>query len=159
MVALISACTASTDKKVVDMRPIVMMCDAYTPSFHAFFSEGEAIQNDVQLRNTKMHLETPSPCESWLRGDSLVRNPSIKICIVGHVDPIGREANNDDLSRRRAEDIAELAISAGIPRESVIVAWWGSRHPLIVPSDKPDPRNRRVEVHRCDSSFQAGQRR
>lgn len=65
--------------------------------------------------------------------------------IAGHTDSLGSNASNLELSRRRAETVAELLVSQGIDRSRLEVAGYGEARP-ISGRRASDPANRRVEA-------------
>jgi len=63
--------------------------------------------------------------------------------IEGHTDASGSAAINRDLSRRRAQSVADYLVSSGIPAGRLEVVGYGSSQPLPgVPAVSPE--NRRV---------------
>ena len=67
--------------------------------------------------------------------------------IIGHADRVGSLADNDVLSRKRAEAVREALVAAGVKEELIAVAGRGERDPLVPTADDvPEPRNRRVEI-------------
>ena len=70
-----------------------------------------------------------------------------EVVVIGHTDRLGPTDYNDRLSRQRANMIAGRLVASGVPAEAIEVAARGERDPLIpTPDDKPEPRNRRVEI-------------
>ncbi len=74
------------------------------------------------------------------------------LTVVGHTDAVGDEAYNDDLSRRRAQAVADVLVPQ-LPAFSLSVEGRGEREPVAPNqnddgSDNPDGRaaNRRVEI-------------
>jgi outer membrane protein OmpA-like peptidoglycan-associated protein len=76
-----------------------------------------------------------------------------KVVLEGHADAIGTDAYNLDLSRRRAESVAQELIARGVRRDRLAVEGYGKRRP-VAPNTGPDGRdnpagralNRRVEA-------------
>jgi outer membrane protein OmpA-like peptidoglycan-associated protein len=67
--------------------------------------------------------------------------------VIGHTDRLGATDYNDRLSRQRASVIAARLMAAGVPADAIEVAARGEREPLIpTRDDRPEPRNRRVEI-------------
>ena len=65
--------------------------------------------------------------------------------IEGHTDSIGSASSNRDLSRRRAQSVADYLVAQGVDRNRLEVLGVGSTSPLPgLPSSDPD--NRRVEA-------------
>src|SRR5215472_16316818 len=51
--------------------------------------------------------------------------PQAQVCVAGYADPRGSEAYNDELSLRRATNVAAVLVSAGIPRERIVIEAHG----------------------------------
>lgn len=68
--------------------------------------------------------------------------------VYGHADSVGADAYNQDLSERRAMNIASVLISGGVIRQRVITQGYGESRPIASnASDDGRARNRRVEVY------------
>jgi len=77
----------------------------------------------------------------------LRRDSSVRLRVEGHADVRGGDAYNDDLARRRAENVARAVVELGGAPDRVEVASFGSRRPLRPGSTPADlARNRRVEL-------------
>jgi outer membrane protein OmpA-like peptidoglycan-associated protein len=51
--------------------------------------------------------------------------PQTQVCVAGYADPRGSEAYNDELSLRRASNVAAVLMSAGVPRERIVIEAHG----------------------------------
>ena len=72
---------------------------------------------------------------------------SVEIDVVGHTDRVGAEADNDRLSRARAETVRARLLESGVAPERVRALWRGERAPKVrTPDNVRESRNRRVEV-------------
>jgi outer membrane protein OmpA-like peptidoglycan-associated protein len=75
------------------------------------------------------------------------------VVLEGHADSIGTDAYNDDLSRRRAEAVAQELVARGVRRDRLGIESFGKRRP-VAPNTLSDGRdnppgralNRRVEA-------------
>jgi outer membrane protein OmpA-like peptidoglycan-associated protein len=68
--------------------------------------------------------------------------------VYGHADSVGPDAYNQDLSERRAMNVASVLISGGVIRQRVITQGYGESRPIASNStDDGRARNRRVEVY------------
>jgi outer membrane protein OmpA-like peptidoglycan-associated protein len=69
------------------------------------------------------------------------------ILVEGHTDDTGAESYNMDLSRRRAETVADFLASQGISRSRLMTEAFGESQPKY-PNDSEENRsqNRRVEL-------------
>jgi len=83
--------------------------------------------------------------------DYLKQNPQRKVEISGHADSLGRADYNLLLSKRRVDSVAAWLVRAGVRREQILPAYYGSTRPTE-PNDpvKGSPGNRRVEFRVMD---------
>lgn len=78
----------------------------------------------------------------------LRRNPDEVFLIGGHTDAVGSDEDNLSLSDRRAESVARvLTDEYGIPAENLVTQGYGEQQ-LLVQTEGPERRNRRVEFQR-----------
>lgn len=76
-----------------------------------------------------------------------------RVVLEGHTDAIGTEVYNLDLSRRRAEGVAQELVARGVRRDRLGVEGYGKQRP-VAPNTMPDGRdnaagralNRRVDA-------------
>jgi peptidoglycan-associated lipoprotein len=52
--------------------------------------------------------------------------PQAQVSVAGFADPRGAQAYNDELSLRRAQNVAAVLASAGVPRERIRIEAHGS---------------------------------
>ena len=78
---------------------------------------------------------------------SLSKFGDSKLLLVGHTDNKGTETYNADLSRRRANAVANYLMSRGVPSARIATSGRGETEP-VAPNDTDANRqkNRRVEV-------------
>lgn len=83
----------------------------------------------------------------WLI-DEVLNTPGVsQIIIEGHADSTGSQTYNDRLSKKRAEAVESLFLSAGIPKALIEVQVYGEDRPQVpLPDGTPDALNRRVVV-------------
>ncbi len=73
---------------------------------------------------------------------------SPEITAIGHTDTVGKDTDNDILSRERATTMRNLLVTYGVSGEHFAVAGRGERELLVQTADGVDePRNRRVEIN------------
>lgn len=78
-----------------------------------------------------------------LRGLDMARR---EIVFMGHTDAVGSAEYNRDLSRRRAQSVADFVrVQAGLPQSSIKVAGMGFQY-LKMPHDPENGANRRVQL-------------
>jgi len=78
----------------------------------------------------------------------IAERPAVEVMVIGHTDRVGTPAENDPLSRQRAEVIRDQLVAEGVPLEKLEVAGRGERELLVPTADEVDePRNRRVEIN------------
>lgn len=91
---------------------------------------------------------------------AMSRHPEARVSVVGHTDsqPITRSAkkwsDNEQLSKARAEAVAQVIASEGAARDRLAVLGKGSADPLVMPEKSSGDRakNRRVEIEFAFSS-------
>ncbi|HEV8406348.1 MAG TPA: OmpA family protein [Sphingomicrobium sp.] len=104
-------------------------------SFTLYFLEG----------TTEMTSES-IPVLDELRAE-IARRPGAEIQVTGHTDTVGRDADNDALSQKRAEEILNLLVSKGFDRKIMSAVGRGERELKVQTGDNAaNPINRRVEV-------------
>lgn len=76
------------------------------------------------------------------------RNVSyVRINVNGYTDNSGTPADNQVLSVRRAQAVADQLVEDGIPRGAIVVTGFGETRPLVPHSSGVrDPQNDRVEL-------------
>lgn len=74
----------------------------------------------------------------------LLTHPRYVVHVNGHADERGTELHNEDLSARRAQQVAVLLRSFGVPDTQLSIASFGSRVPASDPQRWNE--NRRVEL-------------
>ena len=68
--------------------------------------------------------------------------------VYGHADSIGPDDYNQDLSERRAMNVASVLIDGGVMRQRVAVRGFGESRPVASnATDTGRARNRRVEIY------------
>jgi outer membrane protein OmpA-like peptidoglycan-associated protein len=83
-------------------------------------------------------------------------NPGEVFLVEGHTDAVGSDIDNLSLSDRRAQAVADLlAQQFGVPRENLVTQGYGKQF-LLIPTDEPERRNRRVVVRRITPLLQSG---
>lgn len=76
-----------------------------------------------------------------------------RVAIEGHTDAVGSDAFNQQLSQRRAQNVAGALGSSGVSNQRITTKGYGERYP-VAPNANPDgsdnpngrAKNRRVEV-------------
>ena len=61
--------------------------------------------------------------------------PQAQVCVAGYADPRGSIAYNDELSLRRATNVAAVLMSAGVPRERIVIEAHGKSAVLDADGD------------------------
>jgi len=68
--------------------------------------------------------------------------------VYGHADSVGSDEYNQDLSERRAMNVASVLMQGGVIRQRVVAQGYGESRPVASNStDDGRARNRRVEVY------------
>ncbi|HXA01244.1 MAG TPA: OmpA family protein [Cytophagaceae bacterium] len=109
------------------------------------------IGNKIVLRNVffdldKATLRPESESELERLHEILVKNPHIKIQILGHTDSDGSEEHNLKLSDARAKAVVDYMVKKGVDPSRMKFHGYGETKP-IAPNDTPENKqlNRRTE--------------
>jgi len=90
--------------------------------------------------------------------DITYRNPREVFLIEGHTDAVGSDIDNLSLSDRRAEAVADvLAKQFQVPAENLVTQGYGKQF-LLIQTDGPERRNRRVTIRRITPLLSGGER-
>ena len=77
----------------------------------------------------------------------VARRPGAEVQVTGHTDTVGSDADNDALSRRRAEEVLNLLSTMGFERRMMTAVGRGERELKVPTGDNVgSPPNRRVEL-------------
>lgn len=82
-------------------------------------------------------------------GRALLSVGITKFRLDGHTDNYGEDSYNDQLSLRRADAVADLLASVGIPRANIETRGMGKRDPL--PTTAPPAAARKTAASRSSS--------
>ena len=78
---------------------------------------------------------------------SLQKYPNSLVDVMGHTDSTGSDAYNLDLSRRRAESVANYLVSRGTNRARIATVGYGEQYPRADnATEQGRALNRRVEI-------------
>ncbi len=102
--------------------------------------------NNIFFEFAKFELLTDSYSELNRIITFLNENNEYNIEISGHTDNVGSDANNKQLSKNRANAVAQYLISKGIVKNRIKIVGYGKSKP-VAPNDTDENRqiNRRVE--------------
>ncbi len=78
---------------------------------------------------------------------SLQKYPNSLVDVMGHTDSTGSDSYNLDLSRRRAESVANYLVSRGTSRARIATIGYGEQYPVADnTTEQGRALNRRVEI-------------
>lgn len=78
---------------------------------------------------------------------SMIRYPNSLIDVMGHTDSTGSDQYNLELSRRRAESVANYLVSRGVARSRIETLGYGEQYPVGDNTTAAGrEQNRRVEI-------------
>ena len=80
--------------------------------------------------------------------DSVVsNNEATRVTVIGKTDRVGSPAANMALSRRRADQVRDALVSAGVPDTLIDTSWTGEGKQEVATSDEEaEHRNRVVDI-------------
>jgi outer membrane protein OmpA-like peptidoglycan-associated protein len=80
---------------------------------------------DVGFRTNDDAVTTQAMPPLLKLGGLVASMPQARVRIAGYADPRGSDAWNDALSLRRAQSVAAVLTSAGVPRERIVIEGHG----------------------------------
>lgn len=106
-----------------------------------------ALSSDILFASGSASLQPGARDKIRQLAGVLNRYPRTTIQVIGHTDSRGSEEANLDLSRRRAQAVAEELVAAGVSPSRITTFGRGESSP-IASNDTPEGRaqNRRVEL-------------
>ncbi len=106
-----------------------------------------ALSSDVLFASGSASLQPGAREKIRQLAGVLNRYPRTTVQVVGHTDNRGSEAANLELSRRRAQAVAEELVLAGVSSTRITTFGRGASSP-VAGNDTPEGRamNRRVEI-------------
>ena len=109
----------------------------------AVFSFDKAINFKVNSDE----IQGDSPKDIRQTAKALRKYPDAKVKVVGYTDSIGEADYNLDLSKRRAQAVADLLIKDGVPAANVTAIGMGENNPIASNNTAAGrAQNRRVEI-------------
>lgn len=77
----------------------------------------------------------------------LIANPDREVVVEGHADDVGTDDFNLQLSRARADSVADYLVLSGVAGSRIAAEGFGKRYPVVSnQSDEGRAQNRRVEL-------------
>lgn len=74
-------------------------------------------------------------------------NGLTRVTVIGKTDRVGSAAGNVALSQRRADQVRDALIAAGVPADRIDTSWTGeTRQAVSTANDAEEQRNRVVDV-------------
>ncbi len=90
---------------------------------------------DVGFRTNEDSISAQAMSPLKKLGALAASMPDVKVRVAGYADPRGSEKVNDELSRRRAEAVAEVLAEAGVPKDHLIVEGHGKSESTSMEGD------------------------
>jgi outer membrane protein OmpA-like peptidoglycan-associated protein len=91
---------------------------------------------DVSFRTADDAVTAQAMAPLLKLGGLVASLPQTQVLVAGFADPRGSEAYNDELSFRRAECVAAVLVSAGVPRERILIEAHGKSEALSALGDR-----------------------
>jgi outer membrane protein OmpA-like peptidoglycan-associated protein len=91
----------------------------------ATLSHTDELGLDVSFRTGDDSVSAGAMSPLLKLGALVASLPQARVCVAGFTDPRGSDAYNDELSLRRAANVAAVLASAGVPRERILIEGHG----------------------------------
>jgi outer membrane protein OmpA-like peptidoglycan-associated protein/tetratricopeptide (TPR) repeat protein len=108
---------------------------------------------DILFAFNKSHAETNASAQVQQVAALMKKYPGLKLAVHGYTDALGERSYNENLSKARANDIADLLKEEGIDAARITIIGHGEKDPVALNTtasgkDCPEGRayNRRVEL-------------
>jgi outer membrane protein OmpA-like peptidoglycan-associated protein len=98
---------------------------AHSAELAAQLSRTDQLGLDVSFRTDDDSVAAQAMSPLLKLGALAASMPQAQVCVAGYSDPRGSEAYNDELSLRRATNVAAVLTSAGVPRERILIEAHG----------------------------------
>jgi outer membrane protein OmpA-like peptidoglycan-associated protein len=98
---------------------------AHGAELAAQLSQADQLGLDVSFRTDDDSVAAPAMSPLLKLGALAASLPQAQVCVAGYADPRGSEAYNNELSLRRAANVAAVLTSAGVPRERILIEAHG----------------------------------
>jgi outer membrane protein OmpA-like peptidoglycan-associated protein len=98
-------------------------------------SHTDELQTDVSFRTNDDSIQTQAMSPLMKLGALAAALPDAKVRVSGYADPRGSAAVNEALSKRRAEAVAAVLASAGVPEDRLIVEAHGKTEAMSAEGD------------------------
>ena len=98
---------------------------AHGAALAAQLSRTDQLGLDVSFRTDDDAVAAQAMSPLLKLGALAASMPQAQVCVAGYADPRGSEAYNDELSLRRANNVAAVLSSAGVPAERIVIEAHG----------------------------------
>lgn len=106
----------------------------------------EIVARGISFSNDNSSIDIESAPVVDALALALRRSPDVTIGISGHTDNFGSEAENEDISRRRAQTVLDYLVRAGVDPTRLTATGFGAARPIASnDSDNGRAQNRRIE--------------
>jgi outer membrane protein OmpA-like peptidoglycan-associated protein len=98
---------------------------AHSAELAAELSRTDQLGLDVSFRTDDDSVAAQAMSPLLKLGALAASLPQAQVCVAGYADPRGSELYNDELSLRRAANVAAVLTSAGVARERIVIEAHG----------------------------------
>jgi len=98
---------------------------AHDAELAAQLSNTDQLGLDVSFRTDDDSVAAPAMSPLLKLGALAASLPQALVCVAGYADPRGADAYNNELSLRRAANVAAVLMSAGVSRERILIEAYG----------------------------------
>lgn len=105
------------------------------------------ILNNIFFETGKYALELKSQTELDKIHSFLKEHPNLTLEVSGHTDDVGKDADNMELSLKRAKSLHDYLLKVGIPKNRIRFQGYGETRPVVPNDSEPNRQlNRRIEL-------------
>ena len=113
----------------------------------AIRKDAKEILNNIFFDSGKADLKPESLTELEKLLKLLKQNPTLSVEISGHTDDIGKDADNQILSQKRASSVVDYLVKNGANSFTIKALGYGETKPILPNiSEENRKQNRRIEM-------------
>jgi len=126
---------ATLSDSVAQLDDSLSQARAHGDELTAELAHTDQLGLDVSFRTADDSVAAPAMSPLLKLGALAASLPQAQVSVAGFADPRGSDAYNDELSLRRAQNVAAVLASAGVPRERIRIEAHGKGEALAADGD------------------------
>jgi outer membrane protein OmpA-like peptidoglycan-associated protein len=126
---------AQLTQSVTELNTSLADARAKSDQLNSALKNAAELGTDVGFRTNEDSISNQAMAPLMKLGALAASMPDVKVRVAGYADPRGSEKVNDELSRRRAEAVAEVLAQAGLPKDHMVIEGHGKTESTTMEGD------------------------